>query len=697
MIKAHYKLVTDTGKGELVYETIPEFKVLDNISLIEAPNDSGKSTLLHCLALSCYGERTQYIKDKITDPGLLEKIDWLINPSLTNVAFDISIEAHGTIFSAGKKIDKQHIERFIDGKRATFEDFKEKFDIVYQIPSDPVRRLKDIIEDVKNNIKYYGGVLSEHHQNIGKVIEDLDQDPKDRIRETEEKIHTLNAKKETLLDKFITVEEEAKGLEKYLPILKLINNKKRLDDLDKKKKRLKKEIRSSESIEHNRSEIVEEVTNFNTNIKRLTDDYLQTVEYLELDNEVITDQISILKNMNILGDFKSNEGNTYWDTITTINEAIQDLDEIIVDEGKAENAKYLEELKSFLETFPTSLDNKSITTPVDILLKEINKFLLTVSDSEFKKEFEKIYSIFKQIDILVDSGVTLYKEYKNLPEADKDTIDKDGIRSEIRILRNQISEIKKSIKMANRKLDSYGIENQDSRDMIKASFLHNYPKYGRYKQEKLENELATLTISINTIEKDKRDIEIKIQARKHEIEDLEGKDRDEFADSKEKIEKIESILHDLKFRLENELINYLERQELPNENDNFEKNFREQLQIFLAKKIPEIPVKEGGKELKLKVKKIDYLNKLFITEDDKKIDFRQYGSGRTSSLGYQSTINNLNPEKLSILLLDEALMDDISLAPLREAINEQYSNGILFAGILARYSKAVIVESLINE
>ena len=79
MIKAHYKLVTDTGKGELVYETIPDFKALDNISLIEGPNDSGKSTLLHCLAISCYGERAQYIKDKITDPGLLEKIDWLIN------------------------------------------------------------------------------------------------------------------------------------------------------------------------------------------------------------------------------------------------------------------------------------------------------------------------------------------------------------------------------------------------------------------------------------------------------------------------------------------------------------------------------------------------------------------------------------------------------------------------------------------
>jgi len=477
----------------------------------------------------------------------------------------------------------------------------------------------------------------------------------------------------------------------------LINNKKHLDDLDKKKKILVKEIRSTESIEHNRSEIVEEMTNFNTNIKRLTDDYLKSIENLELDNEIITNQIPILKNMNILDDFKSNEGNTYWDIITTLNEAIQDLDEILVDEGKADNAKYLEELKSFLETFPTSLDNESITTPVDILLKEINKYLLTFSDSEFKKEFENIYSIFKQIDVLMDSGVKLYLDYKDLPEADKDTIDKDGIRSEIRILKNQILEINKSIKMANRKLVSYGIEDQESRDMSKANFLHNYPKYGRYKQEKLERKLDKLTISIKAIEKEKRDIEIKIQTRNNEIEDLEGKDRDEFADSKEKVEKIESILQNLKFRLENELINYLERQALPNENDNLEKNFREQLQIFLAKKIPEIPINEGGKELKLKVKKIDYLKKLFITEDDKKIDFRQYGSGRTSSLGYQSTINNLNPEKLSILLLDEALMDDTSLAPLREAINEQYFNGILFAGILARYSKTVKVESLINE
>jgi len=42
-------------------------------------------------------------------------------------------------------------------------------------------------------------------------------------------------------------------------------------------------------------------------------------------------------------------------------------------------------------------------------------------------------------------------------------------------------------------------------------------------------------------------------------------------------------------------------------------------------------------------------------------------------------------------------MDDLSIAPLREAMNKQYSNGILFAGILARYSKTVNVKSLVNE
>jgi exonuclease SbcC len=697
MIKAHYKLVTDTGKGKLIYETIPDFKALENISLIEAPNDSGKSTLLHCLAISCYGEQTQYIKDKITDPGLLEKIDWLINPSLTNVAFDITIEAHGTIFSAKKEINRQDIERFIDGNRATFEDFKEKFNIVYQIPSDPVRRLKDIIADVKNNINYYGGLLSGHHENIGKIIENLDQDPKDRIKKIQERINKLDEKNNTLLTRLGNVKDERVAIEKYLPILQIENYNKILNTLNDKKATLEEQIKSSRSKAKARSKTTEQIKSFNEEIIEKTKNYLDIIERLDLGNVDINNNITILNNINILDDFKSNKGETYWDTLTTINEAIQDLDEVIVDENKADNSKYLEELKSFLETFPTSLDNESITTPVDVLLKEIKKYLSTFSDSEFKKEFENIYSIFSEIDELVDSGVRLYKDYKDLPEADKDTINKDGIRSKIKILKDQISEISKSNKTAEAKLVSYGIEDQDSRDMIKVKFLHNFPKYNGYRQKKLEEELEKLTSSMKNIEEENTATEIKIQTRENEIEDLKDKERDEFADSKEKVEKIESILHELKYRLENELIVYLETQEVSNGNDNAEEKFKEQLQLFLAKKIPEIPVKEDGIELKLKVKKIDYLKKIFITEDDKKIDFRMYGTGRTSSLGYLSTINNLNPEKLSILLLDEALMDDLSIAPLREAMNKQYSNGILFAGILARYSKTVNVKSLVNE
>ena len=152
MIKAFYKLVTDTGNSELEYDILPDFKTLDNIALIEAPNDSGKSTLLHCLAISCYGEQTKYIKDKITDQGLIEKIDWLVNSSPTDVEFDISIEAHGTIFTAKKKLKMESIERFINGHRATFEEFKEKLYMVQQIPSDPVRRQKGIMEDVENSV-----------------------------------------------------------------------------------------------------------------------------------------------------------------------------------------------------------------------------------------------------------------------------------------------------------------------------------------------------------------------------------------------------------------------------------------------------------------------------------------------------------------------------------------------------------------
>jgi len=695
MIKVHYKLVTDTGKGKLEYEVIPDFKALDNISLIEAPNDSGKSTLLHCLAISCYGEQTSFIKDKITDPGLLEKIDWLVNPSPTDVEFDITIDAHGTTFQAKKELNRKSIERFIDGKRATFEDFKEKFDIVYQIPSDPVRRLNDIIKDVINNVKYYGGLFSGHHENIGKIIENLDQDPKDRIEKIQERIAKLNEQKNTLSTKLKNVKDEEKAIEKYLPILQVKDFNKELITLNNKISTQEKQITSSRSKAKARSTTIEKITSFNNDIRKLTKDYLNLIEGLDLGNVDINNNITILRDMNILNDFKSNKGKTYWDLITDLNEAVQDEDETLVDDKKTENAEYLQQLKSFLETFPTAIDDESITTPVDILLKEINKFLARYSDSEYKIVFDQIYVIFNNIDSLMDSGVKAYERYNNLPEEDKGAIDQDGIHNDIKDLKKEIKEIEKSKTKAIEKLVFYEFDEEDKRENFRIFFMEKYSKYRHYKLKKLESKLEELTQNRKGTEKDIRGIDIKIESRENEKDDLKDKERDEFSDNKDELENIESLIQDLKFKLENEIIVHLERQDRSNSINKLEENFKEQLQIFLAKKIPDIPINEDGEEIKLKVKRIDHINKTFITEDDRKIDFRMYGSGRTSSLGYISTINNLNPEKLTILLLDEALMDDTSLAPLKKAINKQYNNGILFAGILARYYKTTNVESLI--
>jgi len=696
MIEVFYKLVTNTGKGFLEYETIPEFKSLDNISLIEAPNDFGKSTIFHCLAISCYGEHDQYIQKKIDDQGLIDKIDWLLKPSPTEVEFDITIKAHGTTLHAKKELNKGHIERHINGERATFEDFKEKFDIVYQIPSDPVRRLNDIIKDVQSNVQYYGTLLSKHHENIGRIIEDLDQDPKERRKIINDRIDKYKEKEETLGSRFKDFCELEVNIQKYLYIRQIEDYTNTIKQRSDRKTKLLSIIRSSNFITSNRTKTVEAINTFNTDIRTATKNYLKIVGDLELDSDIITGYTDFLEKFDIPNDFKCNKGEQYWNSIREINEVVQDIDENLVDETKADNTEYLRQLKSFLETFPPSLNDESITTPIDVLLKEIDSYLGKYSDLEYHDAFEQIYDIFKDIDKLVDIGVDEYNIYVNLPDEDRDAIDQDSYREEIEGLKIIIAELENSKKMASVHLVSLGLDDETKCTQFVTGFNNNYSKYKNYQLSKLEITLIDTTKTKKEIAEDIRKNEVKIQALRNELDDLKGKDRDEFSGHKKEIEKIEEILQSLRYKLENEMMGYLDRKDQTAHISEVEENFKQQLQSYLAKKIPEIPINENGEDIKLKVKRIDHIQKIFITDEDKIIDFRMFGSGRTSSIGYTSTINNLNPKKLTILLLDEALMDDVSIAPLKNAINKQYDKGILFAGILARYSSKINVESLIE-
>jgi len=86
MIKYDYDLRRDEKDEIITYKPDLISKELPNLVYIEGPNSSGKSTLLHILALSFYGTKNLKIKQ-----ALQEKMDNLVNSEHQHISFKIAI------------------------------------------------------------------------------------------------------------------------------------------------------------------------------------------------------------------------------------------------------------------------------------------------------------------------------------------------------------------------------------------------------------------------------------------------------------------------------------------------------------------------------------------------------------------------------------------------------------------------------
>ncbi len=86
MIK--YDYVITRNEYDTVKTYLPELpKELNDLIFIEGPNSSGKSTLLHILALSIFGLKNKKIHD-----SLIDKMKSLYKSEHQNLKFNVSIK-----------------------------------------------------------------------------------------------------------------------------------------------------------------------------------------------------------------------------------------------------------------------------------------------------------------------------------------------------------------------------------------------------------------------------------------------------------------------------------------------------------------------------------------------------------------------------------------------------------------------------
>ncbi|MCL5067825.1 MAG: AAA family ATPase [Thaumarchaeota archaeon] len=200
MIEYEYKIVRDEKDKTrtLVPDKIPT--QLDNLARIEGPNDSGKSTLLHIIALSLYGLRSKSIHQ-----SLIWKMQNLLDPH-QKLTFHVKItDKHGRFCIISEKKDPDrpeiNVRKVVGDKSIPIipERLNEELNLIYDIPADPTERLYELINDVKNIQKEYGQKISNVRSTIRTIITEImnSQDPK-RLANLKLELNELSKDKDGL-------------------------------------------------------------------------------------------------------------------------------------------------------------------------------------------------------------------------------------------------------------------------------------------------------------------------------------------------------------------------------------------------------------------------------------------------------------------------------------------------------------------
>ena len=150
MIEFEYEIERDDGDEIILFSPKLYPSPIDSTCYIEGPNSTGKSTLLHLIALGFHGlndiDIPDSLKTKITDLNEHDKVTFNIKISDTD----------GNTVLQCKKSNKSNpnIETFHlkNGNltEITRDHFKRNYKLIYDIPDNPTRRLKDIANVIGN-------------------------------------------------------------------------------------------------------------------------------------------------------------------------------------------------------------------------------------------------------------------------------------------------------------------------------------------------------------------------------------------------------------------------------------------------------------------------------------------------------------------------------------------------------------------
>ncbi len=717
MIEYDYVLKRDMGGAGVVTlapKTIP--KVLPNVLRIEGPNGIGKSTLLNIIALGLWGTDSRKIH-----ASLLQKMGTLKYSDYQGLKFNfkLSNDKDFSLKVLKKDLNSQEIivEESIDGGLNYFpvskERFEENYNLIYDIASNPIERLYDLLKDLREEERLIGSKFKEFANYLYDVLNEIESSRNvERLETVKDNITNILHDNKEIDSTLPTIETSLNILEKHAYLQLYYNCLNEYETLLKHKQELEQ---SSQDVESDSKKVGKKLLKCSREIeelrKRISQNYQTATSLIKVtipDEQKVDPKIwknnlnpssTDENDLNLIHDHAIHLQNIYSLEIEKIKSQNSFQDAAVVE-------RLIQALKEF-ENSPLMIPKLkvSIADLINILKEDNAKNYLILS------RYRNIQSLSDILtDISEDTTMLLFKldETKGVSDDRRKNTQAlaeiIGRKNELKTIQDNLNKLQKKVEFYFNKCIGKGFDELKLRNSSYKVLSADLPSNKEFEyflgltEDQINHRITELNNEVTKKRKKKEDNLAILGIFDNELKELEKQKPHELETSKNEISKLydkaDAISQKLLTRYDQNIKNLIEKnvnKKLIEKDPDKKKHFDE-ISHYLAHRIGEFP----HMERKYKAAEVDLISGIIQTEDNAIIHVNDIGTGHSQSTYLCSLLNVANDGRKIIALFDEiAMMDDKSLEPLCIRLKTLYDSNRLLVGILVQKSEKFQIKALV--
>jgi exonuclease SbcC len=693
-----YDYLIERNEGNRTVEFVPRayLKRIPNLCIIQGPNSTGKSTVLNLLALGFFGLKASRIEG-----SLREQMKTYVEAPHQKVSFKfvVSSEQDGYSYCLQKEDPARPeitVTEIRAGKKRVLapETLHRQVVLIYDIPSNPTQRLKELVSEIKDIQQLYSIKVQELSDHILRVVDQVkgSQDPK-RVSVLAKLTKDRDKRLSTMGDEAAAVEERANLLHKYLVATRLQGLRKRrdrhqaqLDELRKKKKTVESRVfksnaqlqqaraRAESALEEIRHQHTALVARLGPLLPRSARPHLEIWERIDFDESAKDFQFPP-EALGQLSTFERTLRNQIeGPNANRIREARLYRDLILLLDRFEDSDFELPVGGIRVRNFTDALRKKA--DELEVIEKQADAIEAICADlSRFESSVHEAEALLEEYKGVMNQYADSYQEYS---EEDKSDATVAGLQAENTTLDGQIE-------AAIAEAGELGF-NEDGITRVLTEISES-----RIVKDELDKSEAELISEVGSLHQRLRDLQrekARLQTAQivdnHELKRLKNLTPHRFQDRLDDLNALIQACQILGGRLGKDyrllaqsLIDKSVPETIPVESRD---RYYDAVSKFLGRKLSTI--RHGDENLD--VDRVDLLNGFILTKGGRKIQLSAMGTGQSQSAYLMGLLNRSDSRKIVALFDETAMMDRASLEPVCKKLVELRDEGRLLVGIIVQ-------------